>query len=158
MMKVRITVLAAVVSAAVLLSACGKAEEKPPERLPEEFTVNAKIHDGELDAEAEFSRTPAGWSVIMTAPERLAGVSFELTDIECMASCGDLHYPMAAETMLGSSPLVMTTRALDGCVRGSDSGVVSGQTYRLTYADGVPAALEIGTVTVELGDIEYTPI
>ena len=139
-----------------LVSCAETAEEKPPVRLPEEFTVNAAIHDGELNASAELCRTPAGWSVKMTAPERLVGVSFELTDIECMASCGDLHYPMAAETMLGSSPLLMTVHALDGCVRGSDSGTAEGQSYTLTYKEGVPDTLTIGTVTVELSGLEYS--
>lgn len=155
MVKYGKTVTLVGLAAAVMLAGCEKREEKPPEKLPEAFSVNAVIHDGELNAEAELSRTPTGWSVVMTAPERLEGVSFELTDIECMAAYGDLRYPMAAETMLGSSPLVMTVRALDGCVRGSDSGVVSGQNYRLSYKDGKPDTLGIGAVTVELKDIEY---
>ena len=148
-------VLAAVYASVICLSACGKQEEKPPEKLPESFTVNAVIKDGELEAGAVLTRTPAGWSVSMTSPERLEGVSFEMTDIDCMAGWGDLRYTAAGD-MLCSSPLLLTAKALDGCVRRSMTGTVSGQSYELSFKDGSPDTLRIGIVSAELSGLSTT--
>ncbi len=151
MTKTRVTIISA--ATALALAACAGVEEKPPEKLPECFTVNAVICDGELEAEAELTRAPEGWEVVMSAPETVGGLRFELTDIECAVSLGELNYPFAAETMPACSPLMLTVRALDKCVYGGDSGTVSGQEYRLTYSEGVPKTLTVGGVSVELGEV-----
>ncbi|MCR5122936.1 MAG: hypothetical protein K6B74_11015 [Ruminococcus sp.] len=151
MTKTRVMIISA--AAALVLAACAKAEEKPPEKLPEQFTVNAVIRDGDFEAEAELTRAPEGWQVIMSAPETVEGLRFELTDIESSVGLGELNYPFAAETMPACSPLLLTVKALDGCVRGSDTGIVSGQDYRLTYNDGVPSVLSVGSLTARLGEI-----
>ena len=144
---------AAVFAAALCFSACGGEKETVPQKLPEVFTVNAVIRDGELEAGAELSRSPEGWSVKMTSPERLEGVSFEITDFDCLVSCGDLRYPISAETMLASSPLLLTVKALDGCATGSMTGTVSGQSYELTLAEGGTGTLRAGTVNAELSEL-----
>ena len=143
---------------AFALSSCAAEQPAPPERLPEAFTVNAEIHDGELNAAAELKRAPEGWEVTMTAPETVEGMRFELTDIECAAGIYELNYSFAAETLPCGSPLMLMVRALDGCVRGEDEGTVAGQSYLLSYKDGAPDTLTVGSVNVSLGEIQLTNI
>ena len=148
-----------VITTAVMLAAgscsCGKKQTtEKPVKLAEKFTLNAEFSDGELEAAAEMTRVPEGWEITMTAPERVEGMTFELSEMECMARFGELSYPVATETMPDSSPLLLTARALDKCVLKGNSGTVTSQSYLLTSKDGKPDTLRVGSMTVTLTDYE----
>lgn len=130
------------------LTACGSADKKI-DTLPENFSVTAQIQDGELDTSALLTRIPEGWEVEITAPEKLEGMKFEITEADCLLTYGELSYSLASETMLDSSPVMLTTRALDKCVRSESEGTIDGEPYLVTLKDGKPQNLRVGTVSAK---------
>ena len=153
----RCVILCAVICASLcaFCSCSDKPSSSKPVTLSEKFTVTAQFTNGDLSACADMTRIPEGWEITMTAPERVEGLTFELTEMECTARFSELTYPFATETMPDSSPLLLTARALDKCVLKSNTGTVSGQNYSLTCTDGKPDTLQIGSMTVTLTD--YKP-
>lgn len=139
-------------AAALTFSGCAESENTQNVKISQNFTIHAKITDSDITAEADMQRSADGWLMTVTAPENVEGIQFLLSDGGWTISCEGLSYSAGEEQLPENSPLRLTARALDECVKDSDgsSGKIGGERYSVTFKDCKPAKLTVGSeVTVK---------
>ena len=140
---------------AASLFSCSKAEESTIS-LPESFSLNALITDGDFEASAKMKRSVGGWQITITAPETIEGMKISYTDIDCKIELDELSYTVSLDELSNSSPLRLTVNALDKCVKGKKEGEILNEEYSFEFnEDGSPKALEIGSISAVFSEYTY---
>lgn len=141
---------------ALTLCSCGK-KDSAPEKLAENFDVNARICDGDFEAEAKMSRSPEGWQITVTSPETIEGMNITLTQSDCRIAFSELTYNVKSDELPENSPLRLTARALDKAAAAKTSGSLGDLDYSLSFKDGSPQTLKIGpNITAEFDGYKKT--
>ena len=149
-------IIAAALLPIMLLCSCN-AKSTKPDTMPESYKTDVLISDNGREFSGSFCKDEQGWEYEFSAPESIKGMKLSKTAEGFTAELEKLKITDAPEKLPQNSPARLIAGALEMCESGKgvtaeykggkvvNKGVINGADFEVTFDDGIPCSMEIGS-------------